>query len=287
MSTDWKALIAVVVVVAAIYIGVEPYAHSQMHPAVPPADFKFTDLKDNKLSSANIANGKTLFKNNCYACHGVISDSMPPFMSKKDAAASYGVVPPDLGDAAYLYSKKFFVSFVKNPVKASKLEHKFDGTNRVFPMPNYDWLGDDGISDIYAYLESIKPETMTDKQVFESSCVRCHNLKYAKIDATTPDKYIKTYMGIVPPDLSTMILSRGKGYLNEFINDPQKHLEGTAMPRVGLNEKAQEQVVAFIEKTGDPKQEEREALGIRFIIFALILSIVAWVWKIKIWNRVH
>ena len=287
MSTDWKALIVVVVVVLAIYIGVEPYAHSQMHPPVAPVDFKFTDLKDNESSSKSVENGKTLFQNNCYACHAITSDNMPPIISAEDSAASYGVVPPDLGDSAYLYSKEFFISFVKNPVKASKLEHKFDGQSRSFPMPNYDWLGNDGISDIYAYLESIKPETLTDKQVFTSSCVRCHDVRYAKVIATTPDKYIETYMGVVPPDLSTMILSRGKNYLNEFINDPQKHLEGTSMPRVGLNKKSQDQVVAFIENAGDPKKEEREALGIRFIIFAVILSIVAWVWKIKIWKEVH
>jgi len=287
MSTDIKALIVVVVVVLSIYVGVEPYAHSQMHPAVPPSDFKFNDLKDTTSSSENVQNGKTLFQNNCYACHAVVSDNLPPLTTNNDSASAYGVVPPDLGNATYLYSKKFFISFVKNPAKASKLEHKFDGTNKVFPMPNYDWLGNDAISDIYAYLKTLEPKKMTDKQVFESSCVRCHDVRYAKIIKTTPDKYIEPYMGIIPPDLSTMILSRGKGYLNEFINDPQKHLEGTAMPRVGLNKKAQEQVVAFIENTGDPKIEEREALGIRFIIFALILSIVAWVWKIKIWREVH
>ncbi len=287
MSTDWKALIAVVVVVAAIYIGVEPYAHSQMHPAVPPADFEFKDLKDNKSPSENAKNGKELFANNCYACHGVASDSLPPIMDDETAASAYGVVPPDLSDATFLYSKEFFISFVKNPTEASKLAHKFDGKEKVFPMPNYDWLGNDAIADIYAYLKTLEPKEVSNRQAFVSACARCHDVRYSSITSLTPDKDIEEYMGTVPPDLSTMILSRGGKYLAEFINDPQKHLDGTAMPRVGLSEKAQEKVIAFIEKAGDPKKEERETLGIRFIAFALILSVVAWVWKLKIWREVH
>lgn len=287
MSTDWKALIAVVSVVIAIYIGVEPYAHSQMHPAVAPVDFDFKDLKDNKSSSENVANGKELFANNCYACHSVTADNLAPLMDNETAASSHGVVPPDLSDATFLYDKEFFISYVKNPVQATKLGHKFGGEEKVFPMPGYDWLGNDAIADMYAYLKTLEPKEISDKQVFASACVRCHDIRYAKIDALTSDKNIERFMGVVPPDLSTMLLSRGKSYLNEFINDPQKHLEGTSMPRPGLSEKAQKKVIAYIEKINDPKKEERETLGIRFIIFALILSIVAWVWKIKIWREVH
>lgn len=287
MSTDWKALFIIVVVVGAIYIGVEPFAHSQMHPAVAPVDFSFKDLKENQSSSVNTKNGKTLFANNCSACHSLTVDNIPQMMGNKDLASAYGVVPPDLSDAGLLYDKEFFISFVKNPTEAMNLKHKFNETDKIFPMPKYDWLGNDGISDIYAYLKSIEKADISDKQVFESACVRCHDMRYAKLSSSTPKENIESYMGVIPPDLSTMYLSRGVPYLNEFINDPAKHLEGTAMPRVGLSEKAQAKIISFMQKTTDPKAEERETLGMRFIIYSLILAIVAWIWKIKIWSRVH
>lgn len=50
-----------------------------------------------------------------------------------------------------------------------------------------------------------------------------------------------------------MIRAKGEHGLNIFINDPQKLLPGTAMPRVGLSEQAQKQVIAYLEKAGDRK----------------------------------
>ncbi|MCQ2646970.1 cytochrome c1, partial [Helicobacter pylori] len=42
---EFKILIILIVVVGVIYYGVEPYAHSVMHPKVAPADFAFKDLE--------------------------------------------------------------------------------------------------------------------------------------------------------------------------------------------------------------------------------------------------
>ena len=93
-------------------------------------------------------------------------------------------------------------------------------------------------------------------------------------------------MGTVPPDLSMMIRSKGEKYLHEFINEPSKHLNGTAMPRVGLTEVAQKQVVAYIESVGDSKKEQRETFGFYAIIFLVIMSIAATIWKMAIWREV-
>ena len=105
--------------------------------------------------------------------------------------------------------------------------------------------------------------------------------------AKTPDENIKSYMGVIPPDLSQMIRSRSEGFLHEFINDPQKHLHGTAMPRVGLTEAAEDQVVGYLTEAGDSKKAEREALAGPFLGYLVIFAIFALLWKMKIWRQVH
>lgn len=56
-----------------------------------------------------------------------------------------------------------------------------------------------------------------------------------------------------------IIESRGEQYLHDFINNTQKLLPGTAMPRVGLTEDAQVKVVSYLEKVGDSKKKKEKA----------------------------
>ena len=159
-------------------------------------------------------------------------------------------------------------------------------------MPAYGWMQPSEIADIVAYLKSIAPKTMSNKEVFVDACQRCHSIKYGdfyggSMAAKTPVENISTYMGIVPPDLSQYIRSRGEGYLHEFINNPQKHLEGTAMPRVGLNKEAEDQVIAYMTEVGDSKKPQRESLAGPFLGYLVIFAIFAWLWKAKIWREVH
>ncbi|MDY0238549.1 MAG: cytochrome c1, partial [Campylobacterales bacterium] len=62
------------------------------------------------------------------------------------------------------------------------------------------------------------------------------------------------------------------------------HLEGTAMPRVGLKKDVQEQVISYLEEIGDSKKDERTKVGIYIIGFFIILSVFAYLWKRKIWK---
>jgi ubiquinol-cytochrome c reductase cytochrome c1 subunit len=340
---ELKILIVLVVLTGITYFGVEPYAHSKMHPHVHPENFKFdaadkestkmaveeakvaleeaeksgkekaikdakstldgavkfektmddfwASNKDSLSLTGNAQNGATLVQSNCTACHSIKSQGFPPVMDDASAAAAYRVVPPDLGTAGKLYTKEYLVAFVKDPALASKTSHKFvDG--KVHPMPPYNWMQPQEIADIVAYLQSIAPKEMTNKEVFQNACQRCHSIKYGDMQkgtmsAKTPVENIKAYMGKIPPDLSMYIRSRGAEYLHTFINDPQKHLPGTAMPRVGLNKEAQEQVISYLEEVGDSKKAEREALGPKFLIYLVIFAIFAWLWKISRWREVH
>lgn len=282
-------LIVVVGIVGIIYWGVEPLAHSVMHPELPEPDFSYSDMPE--YPGGDAAKGKDLVLANCTACHGLEAEGMTAPMAPTDSAAAYGVVPPDLTTAGTIYHERYLVGFLKNPVKATHTSHKFDqdysGKGKMHPMPAYNWMSDAELNDMVAYLKSIAPSHVDDKKVFEDACSRCHDMRYTKIERTTPTAAISDYMGSNPPDLSMMIKSRGEHYLEVFINDPQAPLHGTAMPRVGLTHEAQEQVIHYMEKAGDPKKEERESLGTKIIIFMLIFTVIAYLWKVKIWREVH
>ena len=292
---ELKILAVVVALTLITYWGVEPFAHSQMHPHVAPADFKFTDLqediKDIKALQGDVSNGETLAGANCTACHSIEAKGFPKTMDNASSAAAYGVTPPDLSNAGKLYDADYLAAFIKNPAKAGKVEHKFvDGKSH--PMPGYDWMQPQEIADIVAFLKSIAPKEMTNKEVFADACQRCHAIKYADMKggtmaAFTPNADIKQYMGKLPPDLSQFIRSRGHEYLETFVNNPQKQLEGTAMPRVGLSEEAQSQVVAYLEEVGDSKKAQREELGPKFLIYLVIFAIFGFLWKASKWRDVH
>ena len=340
---ELKVLAVVVALTLITYWGVEPFAHSQMHPHVADANYNFaqadknsskeliekasaalekaTENKDaKKIKSAasdleaaktaektkndfwvslqpsidakgNAAAGEALVASNCTACHSIKAKGFPEVMDNASSAGAYGVTPPDLGSAGKLYTKEYLAAFVSDPAKASDVSHKFvDG--RAHPMPGYSWMQAQEIADMVAYLQSIAPKEMSNKEVFVDACQRCHSIKYADMQkgtmaAFSPDTNIKSYMGKIPPDLSQYIKSRGASYLETFINNPQKHLEGTAMPRVGLTEDSQKQVISYLEEIGDSSKEQREELGPKFLIYMLIFAIFAFLWKNSKWREVH
>ncbi len=339
---ELKILGVVVALTLVTYWGVEPFAHSQMHPHVEPANFNFASAdeesskeaievaeenlkkaessKDEKkikaaheevkvatqkakstkefwesvkpiLSlSGNAKNGEAAIAN-CTACHSIVAKGFPPIMDNAANGGAYGVVPPDLSTAGKLYTKEYLAAFIMNPLKASKVEHKFED-GRAHPMPAFNYMQPQEIADLIAYLQDIAPKEMTNKEVFTNACQRCHSIKYADMQkgtmsAFTPDADIKKYMGKLPPDLSQYIRSRGHEYLETFINDPQKHLAGTAMPRVGLSEESQKQVITYLEEVGDSKKAQREELGPKFLIYLVIFAIFAWLWKSSKWREVH
>lgn len=288
---ELKILAVLVFFTGVLYWGVEPFAHSQMHKHVDAPDYNFSDVDGLNGSVGNAQNGANIVAMNCTACHSIEKAGFPAVMDNASAAAAYGVVPPDLSNAGLIYNEDYLAAFIKDPVKATKTAHAFaDG--KVHPMPAYGWMQPQEIADIVAYLKSIAPEKLTNKEVFQDACQRCHSIKYGdfyggSMAAKSPVENITTYMGKTPPDLSQHIRSRGDKWLHEFINDPQKHLEGTAMPRVGLTEAAEQQVVSYMTEVGDSSKPKREALAGPFLGYLVIFAIFAWLWKAKIWREVH
>jgi len=250
------------------------------------------------FSKGDVARGKELFATAaCAGCHGMEADGMPAGMDAIAASNAYGVNPPDLSTAGAIYDPKFLAAVIKNPAIALKVDHKFDGETAFFPMTQFMGAGGDlntELADLVAYMQDVSKkvnmganEMERNMRVYKDACYRCHDLKYAKIMTDGNVTAVANYLGSTPPDLSMMIRAKGGEYLHKFINDTQKMLPGTAMPRVGLTEQAEEQVVAFLESVGDSKKAERQKLSVYIMIFFAVLAVFATLWKRKIWSNLH
>ncbi|MDR1285047.1 MAG: c-type cytochrome [Campylobacteraceae bacterium] len=349
---ELKILIILVIFTFITYYGIEPFAHTQMSPHVPPANFdmekeditlsnvrieeaqkvlanaeeklkqqktqedveKQQKILDNAQKDLAVAEdrlllyknlwesvkgikalkgdtekGGEIFSMTCVSCHSLKSQGFEPLIDDALASESYGVVVPDLGKAGAIYDKNFLAALIINPAHALKLDHKFND-EEPFPMTQFFAIEgdlDQEVADIIAYLQSIAPKEVSGKEVFEDACLRCHDLKYDNLLRPTEQTALEGYMGSNPPDLSMMIRARSVEYLKTFINDPQKNIPGTSMPRVGLNEQSQDKLINYLEQIGDSKKSERTTLGYYMIGFFIILAILAYLWKNAVWKELH
>ena len=168
---------------------------------------------------------------------------------------------------------------------------------------------DQEIADMVAYLQSVavKAEELTPKAAYELACGRCHAVGYEKwtqmgtkpafkhekdslaydIKVIEYEDSLKAYMGKLPPDLSMYIRSRNEHFISTLVENPQNHLAGTAMPRVGVSAETMEKVIEHLEDAGDPKRHERAAVGMNVMIFIVIFAIFAFLWKKQVWRDLH
>ncbi len=286
---ELKILAVVVFFTLITYIGVEPFAHSQMHKHIEPVDYKYSDLKPLNKKGDPKKGAETFMNAGCVGCHGVKSQGIAAPMDAKSASASFGVVPPDLSNAGAVFDEKFLANLIKNPAHALMLEHKFND-KRPFPMTPFMGLGgdlDQEVADIVAYLKSIAPKKLDDKDVFIDACGRCHDVKYDGWKRPSDTAALKKYMGKNPPDLSIIIRAKSKEHLINFIGEPQRVLPGTSMPRVGVTKEKAEQIVSYFEKVGDRKKEKRESVTLKIILYFVIFSIFAYLWKASKWRDLH
>lgn len=254
------------------------------------------------LSSGDAAAGAELFDMaGCSGCHGLEVAGRPAMVDALTASQMYGVNPPDLSNSGAIYDGKYLAALIKDPVMAMKLDHKFDGVETFHPMTAFFGAGGDynqELADLVAYFKSIAPKKLEDREVFIEACSRCHDMKYDGINmGVEPNNWdgnemglkeykinLAKYQGSLPPDLSIIIRAKSKDYLHKFMNNTQKMLPGTAMPRVGLTENSEKQIINYLESIGDSKKAERESLSIKIMIYFAILAVFATLWKRKIWS---
>ena len=283
---ELKILIVIVVLVLIGYWGIEPLAHSIMHKHVEEAihkyklpDFKYSDLDPIPSGlKGNVEAGREAVKTFCISCHSIEKEGIKAPMPPEAAAQSFGVVPPDLSNIGGILDEKFLFNFIKDPQKATE--------NPKFSMPALGLSNQQAI-DIVAYLKSIAKKDMTGEEVVKEGCVRCHSIKYQKIQALSPNDTMKKYLGKVPPDLSVIYKAKGEEYLNAFINKPQAILPGTGMPRVGLSSEAQEKALAYLDEISDPHKEQRQKVGLIVMAYLFVMVGLTFAWKKKIWKNIH
>ncbi len=315
MKNKEPLILAVVVFFTLLtYYLVEPFAHSQMHKHVEGEGFAYKDLPEvTKTGDATRGQDLVMGAGACVGCHSIEAAGMPASMEPQMAAASYGVNPPDLSNAGAVYDEKFLTALIKNPAHALNVEHKYTPeSGKMHPMVAFYGAGgdiDQEVADMVAYLKSIavSQEELTPKMAYELACGRCHAMGYENwtqigekpkfkhekdslafdIKVLEYQDSLKAYMGKLPPDLSMYIRSRGEHFLETFIEDPQSHLEGTAMPRVGVTAEVAEKVIEHLADSGDTKRHEREAIGKNVMIYIIIFAIFAILWKKQVWRDLH
>jgi len=303
-----------------LYWGVEPFAHSQMHKHVEGHDFVYNGAADIEEAEAakkedkvkakkefwasvdkvaklkgNAANGEAAFAT-CMGCH------------MEGGVNMGGVIPPSLEHAGALYDKNYLIALLKDPAMASNVDHKYKDT-MTHPMGSIKAMmaDDQQIADVVAYLKEKKAGEVTTKEAFSEACGRCHAMRYAKttqLGDTPKFKYkkdelaykikvideqnlVKAYMGKLPPDLSIIIRARSEHFLETFVENPQSGLPGTSMPRVGLTHEGYEKVKTYLEEVGDPSKPAREELGPKVLLFFLIFTALAFLWKKSMWKGHH
>lgn len=219
-----------------------------------------------------------------------------------------GVIPPVLDHAGTLYDKNYLIALIKDPAMASNVDHKYADT-MLHPMGSIKTMVTEpqDIANVVAYLKEKKAGEVTTKEAFTEACARCHAMRYAKttqlgdtpkfkfkkdelaykIKVIDEQNLVKAYMGKLPPDLSIIIRARSPHFLETFVENPQSQLPGTSMPRTGLTHEGYEKVETYLEEIGDPSKPAREELGPKVLLFFIIFTGLAFLWKKSKWKGHH
>ncbi|MBD3788949.1 MAG: cytochrome c1 [Campylobacterales bacterium] len=306
-----------------LYWGVEPFAHSQMHKHVEGNNLVYNGKVDMEECAADKKESKKAFwddvqkiadlKGDPVAGEGTYAMCMGCHM--EGAVNMGGVTPPSLEHAGAIYDKNFLIALIKDPAIATNVDHTYPNGTMLHPMGSISTMvtQPQDIANVVAYLQTKKAGEVTPKEAFTEACGRCHanryggltqlgeipktksNIKTGKdLDRMKYDQKVAEeqaslaeYLGKLPPDLSIIYRARSEHFLHTFIEDPQSQLPGTAMPRTGLNEEGMEKVLAYLEETGDSSKQQREAVGPYVLIFFIVFTFLALLWKKYQWRDVH
>ena len=314
----------VVIFTLVLYWGVEPFAHSQMHKHVESHGLVYDGTADIEECKADKKESKTAFWADVKKIAALKGDvtageatyAMCAGCHMEGAANMGGVTPPSLEHAGAIYDKNFLIALIKDPAIATNVDHKYpNGGTMAHPMGSVSTMvtTPQDIANVVAYLEAKKAGEVTPKEAYIEACGRCHANRYGKLtqlgEIPKTKSNIKTgqdidamkynqkvaeeqaaladYLGTLPPDLSIMIRARSEHFLHTFIENPQSQLPGTAMPRTGLNKEGMEKVFAYLEETGDPSKPLREETGPKVLLFFIIFTALAFLWKKSMWKGHH
>lgn len=161
----------------------------------------------------------------------------------------------------------------------------------------------------YMKFADLKDIGMTEEQI--KSLLEDQELD-DRMMSVTPIEVRKESYGKVPPDLSVMAIARKKGpqhiytlltgyyYKDADQEETDNHLfPGVKMPDVLAYSDAESDeeraeieaqssdVVAFLTWTSDPNAESRRTIGVYVIVYLIILTVLLYMLKRRIWSKVH
>lgn len=308
MNREIKILLVVVFFTLLTYVGVETFAHSQMHKHVEGNNFAYNGADDDasKKEFWDSVNTIAALEGNAEA--GAAGYAMCAGCHMEGAVNMGGVIPPALDHTGSLYGKNYLIALIKDPAMAMNTQHKFADT-MMHPMGSIKSMitEDQAIADTVAYLLKNNAEEATPEQAYLEACGRCHENHYAgltqlgktpkfkhekdalahKIKVLEEQELVKGYMGTLPPDLSMMALSRNHHFMETFIENPQSQLAGTSMPRVGLTKEGTEKVLTYMLSKCDSNAAARDSVGWKVMLFFVIFSVLAYLWKKQVWSKLH
>jgi len=322
MNKELKILGIVAAFTLILYWGVEPFAHSQMHKHVEGHNLVYDGTTDIEEASKDKKEVKTKFWADVKKISALKGDPVAGEATFAMCAGCHmdgavnmgGVTPPSLDHAGAIYDKNFLIALIKNPAMGTNVDHKYKDTS-THPMGSISSMvsAPQDIANVVAYLLAKKAGEVTPKEAYIEACSRCHANRYGKltqlgeipktksniktgqdIDAmkyaqkvATEQASLADYLGKLPPDLSIIYRARSEEFLETFVENPQSQLPGTAMPRTGLSHEGMEKVFAYLEETGDPSKPHREAVGPWVLLFFIIFTGLAFLWKKEKWHGHH
>ncbi len=316
MNKEIQILLVVVFFTLVTYWGVEPFAHGAMHKHVDSMNYVYDGKADIAGAEADKVEAKKEFWGSVNkigaltgnAEAGAAGYAMCQGCHMEGAPNMGGAIPPALDHAGSLYDKNYLIALIKDPAMAMNTDHKFEDT-MMHPMGSIKSMitEDQAIADTVAYMLANLAAEATPKEAYIEACSRCHENNYAgltQIGETPKFKYekdtlahkikvleeqdlVKAYMGKLPPDLSMMSLSRNHHFLETFIENPQSQLEGTSMPRVGLTKDGVHKVLTYMDSVADKNADARNSLGWKVILFFVIFTVLAYLWKKEVWSKLH
>ncbi|MCS7083831.1 MAG: c-type cytochrome, partial [Aquificaceae bacterium] len=155
------------------------------------------------------------------------------------------------------------------------------------------------------------------KTLFQAYCQACHSIRYDGVYLSSVEtnpkfaalkeqygklipldiytsvfsddlKALKDSFGKIPPDLSTMYLVKGPGYLYNFILEPNKVLPGTSMPKVIDDPTQTAKIVAYLKSVSEPPEREKQKrtmMGIGTITYFTIMGFLIYIWRRGVLKR--
>ena len=322
MNKELKIFGIVAAFTLILYWGVEPFAHSQMHKHVEGHGLVYDGKADIEEASKEKKEAKKKFWADVKKIASLKGDPVAGEATYAMCASCHiegavnmgGVTPPSLEHAGAIYDKNFLIALIKDPAMATNVDHKYKDSS-THPMGGVMAMvsSDQDIANVVAYIKAKKAGEVTPKEAYKEACGRCHANRYGKltqlgevpktksniqtgqdIDRIKYDQKVAEeqgaladYLGKLPPDLSIIFRARSEHFLETFLENPQSQLPGTSMPRTGLNREGMKKVMEYLEETGDPSKPARDAVGPYVLIFFIIFTLLAYLWKQSQWRDLH